>query len=148
MSDQNWKDVLGERIPEDRSEDIERLAEFFLKRHAYEAKRPGVTLSPAARHALTHYPWPGNIRELDNVLSRAVVLSPSDVIEPDFLALSSDEATGKGGGDHALPYLNLAYHESMEAHSARSSNGRWNGRQAIKPRPLNFSIFSEHTSLG
>ncbi len=80
----------------DRSEDIPRLADFFLKRHAYEAKRPNVTLSPAARTALTHYPWPGNIRELDNVLSRAVVLSPSDVIEPDFLALTADEAAGKG----------------------------------------------------
>ena len=102
----------------DRSEDIPRLAEFFLKRHAYEAKRPNVTLSPAARTALTHYPWPGNIRELDNVLSRAVVLSPSDVIEPEFLALTTDEAAGRGTAEHALPYMNLTYHESMEAHSA------------------------------
>jgi len=102
----------------ERSEDIERLAEFFLKRHAYEAKRPGVSLSPSARAALTHYPWPGNIRELDNVLSRAVVLSPSDVIEPEFLALSPDDVTGKGHSEHALPYLSLTYHESMEAHSA------------------------------
>lgn len=102
----------------DRSEDISRLADFFLTRHAYEAKRAGVTLSPAARTALTHYPWPGNIRELDNVLSRAVVLSPSDVIEPEFLALAADETAGKGSGESALPYLNLTYHESMEAHSA------------------------------
>jgi len=80
----------------ERSEDIVRLAEFFLKRHAYEAKRPGV----------------------DNVLSRAVVLSPSDVIEPEFLALSPDDAAGKGSSEHGLPYLNLTYHESMEAHSA------------------------------
>lgn len=87
----------------ERSEDIVRLAEFFLKRHAYEAKRPGVSLSPAARAALTHYPWPGNIRELDNVLSRAVVLSPSDVIEPEFLALSPDDAAGKGSSEHGLP---------------------------------------------
>jgi len=101
----------------DRSEDIARLAEFFLKRHAYEAKRPGVTLSPAARAALTHYPWPDNIRELDNVLSRAVVLSPCDVIEPDFLALSADDLGGKGTTESALPYMNLTYHESMEAHS-------------------------------
>jgi DNA-binding NtrC family response regulator len=101
----------------DRSGDIAGLADFFLKRHAYEAKRPNVTLSPAARTALTHYPWPGNIRELDNVLSRAVVLSPSDVIEPDFLALTADDAAGKGTAEHALPYLNLTYHESMEAHS-------------------------------
>ena len=102
----------------DRSEDVPRLADFFLKRHAYEAKRPNVTLSPAARTALTHYPWPGNIRELDNVLSRAVVLSPSDVIEPEFLALTTDEAAGRGTAENALPYMNLTYHESMEAHSS------------------------------
>jgi DNA-binding NtrC family response regulator len=93
----------------ERSEDIERLAEFFLKRHAYEAKRPGVSLSPSARAALTHYPWPGNIRELDNVLSRAVVLSPSDVIEPEFLALSPDDADRKRslGARAALPQPHL-----------------------------------------
>ena len=102
----------------ERSEDIVGLAEFFLKRHAYEAKRPGVTLSPAARAALTHYSWPGNIRELDNVLSRAVVLSPGDVIEPEFLGLMGDDTGVKGAGDPLLPYLNLTYHESMEAHSA------------------------------
>ncbi|MBS0178179.1 MAG: sigma-54-dependent Fis family transcriptional regulator [Nitrospira sp.] len=102
----------------ERSEDIVGLAEFFLKRHAYEAKRPGVTLSPAARAALTHYSWPGNIRELDNVLSRAVVLSPGDVIEPEFLGLMGDDTGVKGAGDPMLPYLNLTYHESMEAHSA------------------------------
>ncbi|HUM40595.1 MAG TPA: sigma-54 dependent transcriptional regulator, partial [Nitrospira sp.] len=102
----------------ERSEDIVGLAEFFLKRHAYEAKRPGVTLSPAARAALTHYSWPGNIRELDNVLSRAVVLSPGDVIEPEFLGLTGDDTGVKGAGDPMLPYLNLTYHESMEAHSA------------------------------
>ena len=75
----------------DRSEDITRLAEFFLKRHAYEAKRPGVTLSPAARSALTHYPWPGNIRELENVLSRAVVFCPSDMIETDVFGVVTEE---------------------------------------------------------
>ncbi len=101
----------------ERTEDIATLADFFLERHAIEAKRPGMTLSPAARAALTRYPWPGNIRELDNVISRAVVLSPSDVIEPDVLALSPDEPIRTGGGED-LPYLNLTYHESMEAHSA------------------------------
>ena len=101
----------------ERTEDIATLADFFLERHAIEAKRPGMTLSTAARAALTRYPWPGNIRELDNVISRAVVLSPSDVIEPEVLALSPDEPLRAAGGDE-LPYLNLTYHESMEAHSA------------------------------
>ena len=46
------------------------------------------------------------------------MLSPSDVIEPDSLALSADETAGKGTAESTLPYINLTYHESMEAHSA------------------------------
>ncbi len=75
-------------------------------------------MSQAARTALTRYPWPGNIRELDNVIARAVVLSPGETIEPDVLALSPEEVPSPSGHDEPLPYLNLTYHESMEAHSA------------------------------
>ena len=46
-----------------------------------------------------------------------MVLSPSDMIEPEFLALAADETAGRGTAD-ALPYMNLTYHESMEAHSS------------------------------
>jgi DNA-binding NtrC family response regulator len=70
--------------------------------------------SPAAMEALAQYSWPGNIRELDNVIARAVILSQTDVIEPDVLAL--DFASPESNGD-ALSYLRLPYHESMEAHS-------------------------------
>ncbi|MFO0707083.1 MAG: sigma-54 dependent transcriptional regulator [Nitrospira sp.] len=74
----------------ERRDDIPALAQFFLERHATDAKRPGMTLSAAAMDALTRYPWPGNIRELDNVVARAVVLGPTDVIEADVLALLLD----------------------------------------------------------
>jgi DNA-binding NtrC family response regulator len=40
------------------------------------------------------------------------------VIEPEFLGLTGDDTGVKGAGDPLLPYLNLTYHESMEAHSA------------------------------
>jgi DNA-binding NtrC family response regulator len=70
--------------------------------------------SPAAMDALARYTWPGNIRELDNVIARAVILSQTDTIEPDVLALDFGSAVGKG--DH-LPYLKMPYHQSMEAHS-------------------------------
>ena len=101
----------------ERRSDIPALAQFFLERHAADAKRPGMTLSAAAMDALTRYPWPGNIRELDNVVARAVVLSPTDVIEADVLALLPDDArlTKSHGG--SLPYLDLPYHDSMEEHS-------------------------------
>jgi DNA-binding NtrC family response regulator len=101
----------------ERPGDVVALAQFFLDRHTRDAKRPGMALSTAALDALTRYPWPGNIRELDNVIARAVVLSPKDVIEPEMLALLADESPLRRREDAPLPYLNLPYHESMEQHS-------------------------------
>lgn len=102
----------------ERQGDVPALAQFFLERHTRDAKRPGMVLSAAAVEALIRYPWPGNIRELDNVIARAVVLSPKDTIEPDMLALLSDDADVRKNEDEALQsYLDLPYHESMEEHS-------------------------------
>ena len=67
--------------------------------------------------ALTRYAWPGNIRELDNVIARAVVLSPHETIEPDMLALLPEDASLRDRADARLPYLDLPYHESMDEHS-------------------------------
>ncbi|MBS0183875.1 MAG: sigma-54-dependent Fis family transcriptional regulator [Nitrospira sp.] len=101
----------------ERSGDVVALARFFLDRHTRDAKRPGMTLSTTAFDTLIRYPWPGNIRELDNVIARAVVLSPKDIIEPEMLALLADAAILRRGDDAPPPYLNLPYHESMEQHS-------------------------------
>jgi DNA-binding NtrC family response regulator len=63
-----------------RKSDIPELVEFFLKRLARENKRKGIQIDPEAMELLLDYPWPGNIRELENVLERAVVLCDSDRI--------------------------------------------------------------------
>ncbi len=101
----------------ERRGDISPLAQFFLSRHTRDAKRPGMTFSPEAVEALTRYLWPGNIRELDNVIARAVVLNPKDIIEPDMLAFLPDDTSLRRRGDAPLSYLDLPYHESMEQHS-------------------------------
>ena len=101
----------------ERSGDVPALAQFFLDRHMRDAKRPGMTLSTAALDALTRHSWPGNIRELDNVIARAVVLSLTDTIEPEMLALLADDTILHGKEDALLPYLSMPYHESMEQHS-------------------------------
>ncbi len=98
----------------ERTEDLPALAKFFLNRHAKDAKRPGMLFSPAAMEAMSLYGWPGNIRELDNVIARAVVLNQSDTIEPDMLSLDAMSRTTQ---DERLVYLSLPYHESMSAHS-------------------------------
>ncbi len=101
----------------ERREDIVPLARFFLDRHTKDAKRPGMTLSAGAMEALARYPWPGNIRELDNVIARAVVLSHRETIEPEMFALIPDDAGLRTRGDVHLPYLDLPYHESLDEHS-------------------------------
>lgn len=98
----------------ERTEDLPALAKFFLNRHAKDAKRPGMLFSPAAMEAMSLYGWPGNIRELDNVIARAVVLNQSDTIESDMLSLDAMSRTTQ---DERLVYLSLPYHESMSAHS-------------------------------
>jgi DNA-binding NtrC family response regulator len=72
----------------ERQGDIGLLAEFYLKKHCRELKRPGLSFSPAALEALEQYEWPGNVRELENLLERAVVLASGDQIQAEELALT------------------------------------------------------------
>jgi DNA-binding NtrC family response regulator len=69
----------------DRAEDVPALACRILKRVAAEAGEGEIVLSPDAEAALTRYTWPGNIRELQNVLERAVLLSDGGVLTRDDL---------------------------------------------------------------
>jgi two-component system, NtrC family, response regulator AtoC len=65
----------------ERREDILPLAEFFLKRLCEENQKPIKRLCASAQEKLTHYHWPGNIRELANVIERTVVMNATDIIE-------------------------------------------------------------------
>ncbi len=65
----------------ERGDDVELLIDFILRRAAAEAGREEVVLSPSARHALMRYPWPGNIRELQNAVQYAMVRCQGLVIE-------------------------------------------------------------------
>ena len=122
----------------ERPEDLPALAKFFLNRHAKDAKRPGMLFSPAAMEAMSRYSWPGNIRELDNVVARAVILNQSDTIEPDMLSL---EGMGRTAQDERLAYLSFPYHQSMDAHS------RYIIEQALKNAAGNQTKAADHLKL-
>ena len=64
-----------------RPSDIAPLAEHFLRRFAADHGRPALRFSPAALDALSAAPWPGNVRQLENVVERAVVLGGHDVVD-------------------------------------------------------------------
>ena len=71
----------------DRGEDISSLIDYFLQHFRAQHGRPNITLSPAARKLLLDYSWPGNVRQLRNVIDSAIVLAAHDEIEPHDLAL-------------------------------------------------------------
>lgn len=96
----------------DRPEDIIPLAEHFLARHMLEMKKRKRSFSKSAIKTMRCYAWPGNIRELDNAIARAVVLGVEEEISPDLLGL--------GGGKDELDELdNLPYHESLDRFGTR-----------------------------
>lgn len=71
----------------DRKEDIQPLANSLLNKHALKQRRGKVNLSDDALTELLRYPWPGNVRELDNVMQRALILQPGNIIQPEDLGL-------------------------------------------------------------
>lgn len=82
--------VLTLHIPplRDRKSDILPMAERFIARFA-EPQRRRIKLSKACQNALQQYPWPGNVRQMENALLRAVSLAEGDVLEPEHLQLPS-----------------------------------------------------------
>ncbi len=64
----------------ERKEDVPLLCEYFLGKLAYEANIPLKMLSPEAMQMLEAYRWPGNIRELENVIKRAAILSANETL--------------------------------------------------------------------
>ena len=83
-----------------RPEDVLLLAEYFLQRAKSDLGRMGVTLTEPAMERLRSHAWPGNIRELRNVIERTVLLTAHEMIQPRDLRL---ECNGRmhGNGDEA-----------------------------------------------
>jgi len=80
--------VISLRLPalRERANDIEKLAQSHLVFLAAHAGKKVRGFSPAALDAMRHYPWPGNLREMRNVIERAVILCRGELIEPEDLA--------------------------------------------------------------
>src|SRR6188472_3784107 len=82
----------------ERKEDITQLATFFLRRFSGELKKTVMGMSPDAQKLLMRYNWPGNIRELENSIERAVLLSEGPQLSNADLSLG-ELTTGQPSGD-------------------------------------------------
>ena len=81
--------ILSLSIPplRERLVDVPALVAHFVRQAPNEAGRGSMSVSPSALQRLVRYAWPGNVRELEGIIQRAVVLSPSRVLEPEHLDL-------------------------------------------------------------
>jgi DNA-binding NtrC family response regulator len=87
----------------ERGNDVVLLAEHFAAKLGKELRRRPATLSPAAMEAIRRYPWPGNIRELENALERACILADTTTLEAADLGLAPrDEEKAAAEGDFNL----------------------------------------------
>ncbi|MGB6743178.1 MAG: sigma-54 dependent transcriptional regulator [Terracidiphilus sp.] len=73
---------------QDRPEDIPVIAQHFLDHYAQLFQKPMECIEPEAMDMLQSYPWPGNVRELENVMQRAIILSPGRSIRAEDLSLN------------------------------------------------------------
>ena len=84
----------------ERMEDLRLLVDHFIEKYAKDSGKKGIQLSQEAWKALYSYDWPGNIRELENVIERAVVLTSGGIIEfadlpPEISAKKEELDVGK-----------------------------------------------------
>lgn len=100
--------VIEIKVPplRDRRSDLRLLAQHFLEKYSREMGKEISKISSYAIDFLNRYDFPGNVRELENLMERSVALSNTNIILPDSLALSlhkrnhSDRLIGSGGADH------------------------------------------------
>ena len=101
----------------ERMDDVPALAQHFVNRAVRMGIHRPCSLSDHALQALQQYQWPGNIRELENVLTRALILCPDDTLEPACLHLSDSPFPLAAETETGSPPRH--YHESMEAYSRK-----------------------------
>jgi two-component system response regulator PilR (NtrC family) len=105
----------------ERREDIPLLAEHFLAKYSEQMNKEISGVSREAMDLLLHYDWPGNIRELENALERAVALEATPAILPDSLpaGIRGDAAKGPAAPAEALPESGF----DLEAHVQEIERG-------------------------
>lgn len=86
-----------------RKDDIPLLANYFLETLCKNFNKPKMTLSEAANKKLSEYFWPGNVRQLENTLHRAIIMSPGTIITESALNLEEQKPQASNNWTDDLP---------------------------------------------
>jgi PAS domain S-box-containing protein len=104
----------------DRREDIPMLVEYFVKRYAEKARKKISKIDKNTLKLCKSYDWPGNIRELQNIVERSVILCTGDTFWIDEAWLSSQDASRRGSSSALTQNLHSYEKELIETALAES----------------------------
>jgi DNA-binding NtrC family response regulator len=125
----------------ERIDDIPLLAESFLNTFARNMGRDRMVFSKRAREALMAYPWPGNIRELENEVERAVALAYTDTIHMEDLSRDVRHASAKASApaDIAAPRAEVGRLKELEREAIEACLSECGGNRTRAARMLGIS---------
>jgi transcriptional regulator with GAF, ATPase, and Fis domain len=130
--------AVGVHVPplRERTDDVPMLASYFLERAATTYQKAITGFTPEALAALSRYSWPGNIRELQNVVERAVLLCTGPVIRPEHL---SDLAVSDVPPQHLGTLIRQEKLRRVEAALAQSGGNQAAAARLLGISPSNFA---------
>lgn len=112
----------------ERGDDIVILADFFIRKYAAKYNRPVLRISQQAHDKLLKYSWPGNIRELQHTIEKAVILSESSILKPEDLYLRNTTPVTSGE--------NMTTLEEMEKQLINQALEKNNGNYTLAAQQL------------
>jgi DNA-binding NtrC family response regulator len=110
--------VLSIDVPplRERREDIPVLIDYFLRKHTNNSSRPVSGLTPETKKLMNEYSWPGNVRQLESAIERAILLSEGDLITVEDLPTEVRQDNGPASeGAFKLPAEGINF-EDVERH--------------------------------
>jgi DNA-binding NtrC family response regulator len=123
-----------------RRDDITELVDFFIAKHAAGAHRTIRGLTPGARNLIMSYSWPGNVRQLESAIERAILLCEGNEIEVEDLPVEiRQEGTSAAAFNFKLPAEGISFDEverSLITQAMEQTN--WNITRAAKLLGLSF----------
>ncbi len=140
--------VIPVKIPplRERNEDIPLLTSYFIEKYSKEFKKEIKKISPYAIQLLMKYPFPGNVRELENIIERSVALETTNIILPENLVMPGagriDEDAGLSAG---IPEEGVNLNEELtriERLLIKKALQKTNGSKTKAAKLLNISFDS------
>ena len=146
--------VISVRVPplRERRGEVLRLAEHFLDKHAAPDSPGRLALTPALKRALTEFAWPGNVRQLENLMRRHLVIRDPDALVAELrrlIARAAPSPVAPAAEQEAIPKpvgSESVFHQAAEAKDIAERQAilqaldatRWNRRKAAKALGIDY----------